>query len=43
MDEFKEWDKDQKFGKKPKRDEDYEKLKKIFEKRILEEGLYKTP
>ncbi len=38
---FKKWDKNLKFGKKPKRDEDYEKLKKIFEKRILEEGLYK--
>ena len=38
---FKKWDKNQKFGKKSKKDEEYEKLKKTFEKRILEEGLYK--
>ena len=38
---FKKWDKDQNFGKKPKREEDYKNLKKIFERRILEEGLYK--
>jgi all-trans-retinol 13,14-reductase len=38
---FKKWDKNQNFGKKPKREEEYDKLKKIFQKRILEEGLYK--
>ncbi len=38
---FEKWNKDQKFGKKPKREEDYQNLKNIFEKRILEEGLYK--